>query len=56
MDKKSKKKLEKIHQQLQTLRQKLAGAKKQPDEPGEAERLAKQIADLEAQAEQLKAS
>ena len=56
MDKKHKKKLDKIRQQLQTLRQKLAGAKKQPDEPGEAERLEQEIAALEAQAEQLKAS
>jgi hypothetical protein len=34
----------------------LAGAKKQPDEPGEAERLQKEIAALEGEAERLKKS
>jgi hypothetical protein len=56
MDKKAKKKLELLHQRLQQLRQRLAGAKKQPDEPGEVERLQKEIATLEAEAERLKAS
>ena len=56
MDKRAKKKLEMVHQRLQQLRQKLAGAKKQDDEPGEVERLQKEIATLEAEAEKLKAS
>lgn len=56
MDKKAKKKLDTIHQHLQTLRQQLAGAKKQADEPGERERLQKDIAKLEAEAAKLKAS
>jgi uncharacterized coiled-coil DUF342 family protein len=56
MDKKAKKKLDAIHQHLQTLRQQLAGVKKQPDEPGEIERLRKEIAKLEAEAAKLKAS
>jgi hypothetical protein len=56
MDKKAKKRLDTIHQQLQALRQKLAGAKKQPDEPGEAERVQQEIAKLEAEAARLKSS
>jgi polyhydroxyalkanoate synthesis regulator phasin len=54
MDAKAKKRLDVIHQKLQTLRQKLAGAKKQNDEPGEIERLQRQIAALEAEAARLK--
>ena len=56
MDKRVKKKLEVVHQRLQQLRQKLAGAKKQDDEPGEVERLRKEIAALEAEVEKWKAS
>jgi archaellum component FlaC len=37
------------------LRQKLSGARKQPDEPGEVERLEKEIKQLETEAEKLKA-
>jgi hypothetical protein len=54
MDKKAKKKLDVIHQRLQVLRQKLAGARKQNDEPGEVERLEADIAKLETEAEELK--
>ena len=54
MDKKSKKKLDIIHQRLSKMRQQLAGAKKQDDEPGEVERLEADIAKLEAEAEELK--
>lgn len=56
MDKKEKKRLDVIHQRLQHLRQQLSGAKKQPDEPGEVERLEADIAALEAEAKKLKAS
>ncbi len=56
MDKRIKKKLDTVHQHLQTLRQQLAGAKRQPDEAGEIERLTKEIAALEAEAQKLKAS
>jgi hypothetical protein len=56
MDTKAKKRLDVIRQKLQTLRQKLAGAKKQNDEPGEVQALEKEIATLEAEAEKLKAS
>ena len=55
MDKKVKKRLEVIHQKLQQLRQSLAGAKKQDDEPGEVKRLEAQIAALEAEAIKLRA-
>jgi hypothetical protein len=51
MDKKAKKKLEVIHQHLQTLRQQLAGAKKQDDTPGGVERLEAEIAKLETEAQ-----
>jgi uncharacterized coiled-coil DUF342 family protein len=56
MDKRIKKKLDTVNQRLQLLRQALAGAKRQRDEAGEVERLTKQIADLEAEAQELKAS
>lgn len=54
MDKKAKKRLDVIHQRLQLLRQQLAGAKRQDDEPGEVQRLQKEITTLEAEAEKLK--
>jgi archaellum component FlaC len=56
MDRKTKKKLDKVHQQLQNLRQRLAGAKKQQDEPGEVEHLEQQIAQLESEANKLKSA
>ena len=56
MDKKAKKRLEVVRKQLQQLRQKLAGAKKQDDEPGEISRLEQEIASLESEVEKLKAS
>ena len=56
MDKRIKKKLDLVNQHLQLARQQLAGAKRQRDEAGEVERLTKQIADLEAEAQKLKAS
>ena len=56
MDKKAKKKLDVIHRRLQHLRQQLAGARQQDDEPGEVQKLEREIAELEAQAEKLKAS
>jgi hypothetical protein len=55
MDKRIKKKLDTVHQHLQLARQQLAGAKRQRDEAGEVERLTKQIADWEAEAQKLKA-
>lgn len=43
-----------IHQRLQKLRQQLAGAKRQDDEPGEVKRLETEIAALEAEAKNLR--
>ena len=54
MDTKAKKRLDVINQKLQSLRQKLAGARKQNDEPGEVKALEKEIAGLEAEAVKLK--
>lgn len=56
MDKKSKKRLELINKKLQLLRQKHAGAKQQDDEPGELERLEREIAEAEAEVKRLKES
>lgn len=56
MDKKAKKKLDVIHQRLQVLRRKLAGARQQDDEPGEVQQLEAEIARLEKEAEALKQS
>jgi hypothetical protein len=55
MDGKAKKRLEVIKQKLQLLRQKLAGAKKQDDEPGEVRKLEQEIAALESEAARLRA-
>ncbi len=49
MDKKAKKKSQTLRQRLQKLRQQLAGAKGQVDDPGELRGLEKQIADTEAE-------
>ena len=56
MDKKTKKKLEILNQKLQQLRQRLAGAKQQNDDPGEIQRLEAEIVSFEATAKKLKAS
>jgi cob(I)alamin adenosyltransferase len=56
MDKKAKKRLDVAHHKLQQLRQQLAGAKAQRDEPEEITRLEKEIAQLEAEVAKLKAS
>ena len=55
MDGRAKKRLEVVKQKLQVLRQKLAGAKRQDDEPGEVRQLEQEIAALEAEALKLKA-
>lgn len=54
MDGRAKKRLEVIKQKLQLLRQKLAGAKRQDDEPGEVRKLEQEIAALEAEAAKLR--
>jgi DNA repair exonuclease SbcCD ATPase subunit len=56
VDKKAKKRIEVLQPKLQKLRQQLAGAKQQPDEPGEVARLEKEIAAAEKELQQLKAS
>jgi hypothetical protein len=55
MDGRAKKRLEVIKQKLQLLRQKLAGARRQDDEPGEVRKLEQEIAALEAEATKLRA-
>ena len=56
MDGKVKKRLEVIRQKLLMLKQRLAGAKKQDDEPGEVKNLEQEIAQLEAEATRLRMS
>jgi hypothetical protein len=56
MDKKSRKKINALNQRLQKLRQQLAGAKKQADDPDELKALEKQIAEAEAELAKLKRS
>jgi DNA-binding FrmR family transcriptional regulator len=53
MDKKAKKKQEILRQRLQTLRQQLAGARKQMDDPDEVARLEQQIAAAQADLDKL---
>lgn len=56
MDKKAKKRIDLLQQRLQKLRQQLAGAKKQMDEPEDVSRLEREIADVSAELEKLKKS
>ena len=56
MDKKAKKRIGVLRLKIQKLRQQLAGAKKQPDEPEEIPRLEQEIAAAEAEIAKLKAS
>jgi predicted nucleic acid-binding Zn-ribbon protein len=54
MDKKAKKKIQTLNERIQKLRQQLAGARKQADDPGELQILEQQIADAEAEVTKLK--
>lgn len=56
MDTKAKKRVDVLQTKLQKLRQQLAGAKKQEDEPGEVKRLEQEIAAALAEIEKLKSS
>jgi hypothetical protein len=56
MDKKAKKRIDVLQPKLQKLRQLLAAAKKQPDEPGDIQRLESEIAAAEAELHKLKSS
>ena len=49
MDKKVKKKSHVLQQRIQTLRQQLAGARKQMDEPAELKSIERQLAAAEAE-------
>ena len=55
MDKKVKKKIDVLRDRLGKLKQQLAGAKKQLDEPAEVSRLEREIAQAAAELEKLKA-
>jgi hypothetical protein len=55
LDKKQKKQLDAAKTRMQKLRQLLAGAKDQPDDPQEIVRLKKEIADVEEQMRKLHA-
>jgi hypothetical protein len=54
LNKKQQKQIDAIKNRIQGLRQLLAAAKKQPDDPREAPRLEKQIADLNAEIEKIR--
>ncbi|MCE9545004.1 MAG: hypothetical protein K8T25_05720 [Planctomycetia bacterium] len=54
MDKKARKRIDLLNERLKKLRLQLAGAKAQPDEPGEPERIAKEIAAAEAELAKIK--
>ena len=54
MDKKDKKKLESLNQKLQLLKRRLAGEKKEPDDPASIPALEKEIAGIEAQIAKIK--
>ena len=55
MDKTAKKNIQPLAERIQKLRQQLAGARKQADDPGELQALERQIADAEAELAKLKA-
>ena len=54
MDKKAKKRIDLLNQKLQMLRQQLAGAKKQLDDPADVKRLEAEIGAAEAELRELK--
>ncbi|NLF07199.1 MAG: hypothetical protein GX594_04345 [Pirellulaceae bacterium] len=54
MDKKNKKKTHVLQQRIQTLKQQLAGAKKQTDDPDELTSLKQQLAAAEAELAKIK--
>jgi DNA-binding FrmR family transcriptional regulator len=56
MDKKAKKRIDLLNSRLQKLRQQLAGAKKQMDEPEDIARIEKEIAEVNGELEKLKRS
>jgi len=56
MDKKAKKRIDLLRKKLGDLQQRLAGAKKQMDDPAEVRQLESQIADAHAEIDKLKSS
>jgi hypothetical protein len=54
MDKKIKKKIVTLQERIQNLRQKIAGAKKQLDDPAELKNLEKQLSDAETELAKIK--
>ncbi len=56
MDKKLKKKIDTLNERIQSLRQRIAGAKKQLDDPAELKNLEKQLAAAEAELAKIKDS
>ncbi len=56
MDKKAQKKIDVLHKRIQNLRQQIAGAKKQMDDPDELRTLEKQLAAAEAEMAKLRSS
>lgn len=56
MDKKAKKRIDLLQQRLQKLRQQLAGAKKQMDDPDDVRRLEREINEVGSELEKLKQS
>ena len=55
MDKKTKKKIDKLRQQIQQMKIRLAGARQQDDEPGEIAKLENDIVAAKQQVEKLQA-
>lgn len=56
MEKKAKKKVDILQQRLQKLRQQLAGARKQMDEPEEVRALERQVNEIADELERLKST
>lgn len=56
MDKKAKKRLDLLHQRQQKLRQQIAGAKKQNDDPEELAQLERAMAETESELAKLRES
>jgi hypothetical protein len=54
MDKRDKKRIDVLNQRLNKLRQQLAGARKQMDDPDEVRRLEQQVTDAESELQKLK--
>ena len=56
LNKKQKKQIDALKNKIQKTQQLLSAARNQPDDPAEAPRLEKEIADIQAEIEKIKAS